>query len=1838
MSMIPLSEVEVLSAINDSIAKVVLEANGDLARVDLNVFTQKIKSLMALDSSYVSVSSLQGMYPDLVKSVESTTQSGVEGILVTYWNDDAEFIPAASSGGGFAVDDWDIIEDQDTGVRYLHLFDEGGNDLLSPLALPSMGGGGTAASDFHVTNSLPSRAFSVITGTQTVNLVFNATCTDIEDSSVELDMSMRITVNGSVVRSGVSVAQGQNTVNVAQYLAAGIENTVVLTVEDVANGTTKTLAYKITTVNYELTWNLEDFGVHGSDSVTARVVATGNGTKTLHVSIDGSERPTVPITTSGRTTTVTIPAQNHGAHAVEMWLTATVDGETVSTAHLRHIGIWTMSGSTLPVVGVYESAFSVPQLDTHPLRFFAYNPASETATVAIAEDSGTPTTVTVGRTAQTYYYRGTAEGSHTLTLQCGGASATVSVTVTDIGVDVSPITTGLIADLNPAGHTNTESNRTSFGYVDGGGTSHPLIFSNGTNVNPEGVVYPAFDWVNGGFQVDENGHTAFVVRRGCRVWLDRSFFADAGSGGKSFEVIYKSANVRDPSADIMRCYANGIGLRIKSNLATFSCDTSALTLRGCEGRITEFVADFEPATGSNLLMAIYEDGVLAKEAPYDAGATWMQSTPENFVIGSDDADVWIYRFKAYDAHLNKHEINANFIADALDVEEIVARARRNDIYTDDKSAISIQKLIAAAPNQHVIHIRSSGFPTDKDNQIPCFIEHWLGDSTAHHWWTTTDAGFVCQGTSSLNYLESRPNLDIDMTGSTIVNGDGNTLTGYAMTANSIPVKYFNLKANVASSENANNACGAEWFNRFNPLVSLAKHQDPRVRDTVEGHPVAVFYTNTGSAAVRIGNEKSQLVQPGETILLFCGDMNNSKKNFEVFGQTSAVGTDGDGIGVFCVEAMDNGYPRCLYLDSDFSGETWKHVSGSTNGQFEFRYPKKPNTPTQAMKDLFIQMQNWVCSTNPVNATGAALSPIETLYNPFTGQNETFIQDTALYRGCKFRAGLADWFDVDGLCYYYVFTEHMLGVDQRCKNTFISYEPDENGVWRFNYSKYYDSDTILGINNKGAQVLDYGMEDTDQTAAGYVYNGRTSVLWCNLRDYCGDWLADMRNALEVAGCFDHAQIGSFWRSHQRARPEALQNEDYGVKYERPYKANGTTSYLVEMLNGEKYGQREEFLLFQEVYMATKYQTAAARNNSLLLNTYAPQNMAAVPAGSYAYITPYCDMYLVMKFDNFGTVSVRAKAGVRTLVALTDGNGHYVNLNDTATQIYYSAYLKRVELPQLYTQMFSGPDLRKMIEIDLGSSEVGYENSNLSSFGINAPMLEVLNLCGLTALSNPINLSNSPFLETLLATNSGITGVTFADGAGVETAALPAITSLSARNLTQLQSFVMGTANIARIRVENTPGIDTESIVEAATTIQYGRFIGVDWHLSVPDALLRLIGKIGIDAEDNIGGSLVIIGDVEIDVLTQSELDAITAAFPDLNVTYGSVVAAHTVTFKGADNSTLYTEVVRHGADAIEPISAGYISSPTKAPTVENTYAFSGWSASLQNITADLTVTPNFISNPRRYTVRFYASDNYASAVVQTSTVAAHGSVQYTGSALTPPTSKVWGGWQSLTNDVVQDMDVLPWFIQKTAPTIFPAAGTYDYLYSDDPNDNSAYTFEEFWYLCDTLSADTNDPLAWTYFTLGDKIKMVCNTTAFSDTTIILQLEAFKHFKTADAAGWTNTVWGMVGIMNAQKAINSGNVNTGGYPASTVMRPWLNTTVYTNLPLHWQAVITQAQVLSSKGGQSSDIVSSSDYLFLRSYTEVQFGSAVPYGNEIADGADSKTFGFYTSNTARTKKSYN
>jgi len=76
-----------------------------------------------------------------------------------------------------------------------------------------------------------------------------------------------------------------------------------------------------------------------------------------------------------------------------------------------------------------------------------------------------------------------------------------------------------------------------------------------------------------------------------------------------------------------------------------------------------------------------------------------------------------------------------------------------------------------------------------------------------------------------------------------------------------------------------------------------------------------------------------------------------------------------------------------------------------------------------------------------------------------------------------------------------------------------------------------------------------------------------------------------------------------------------------------------------------------------------------------------------------------------------------------------------------------------------------------------------------------------------------------------------------------------------------------------------------------------------------------------------------------------------------------VALYTVTFKNYDGSILATVKVESGEDAVYPGSTPYRPSSTSGD-YRYTYSFSGWSASLNNITSNLTVTAKYTSS---YTV-------------------------------------------------------------------------------------------------------------------------------------------------------------------------------------------------------------------------------------------------------------------------------
>lgn len=207
-----------------------------------------------------------------------------------------------------------------------------------------------------------------------------------------------------------------------------------------------------------------------------------------------------------------------------------------------------------------------------------------------------------------------------------------------------------------------------------------------------------------------------------------------------------------------------------------------------------------------------------------------------------------------------------------------------------------------------------------------------------------------------------------------------------------------------------------------------------------------------------------------------------------------------------------------------------------------------------------------------------------------------------------------------------------------------------------------------------------------------------------------------------------------------------------------------------------------------------------------------------------------------------------------------------------------------------------------------------------------------------------------------------------------------------------------------------------------------------------------------------------------------------------------------------------------------------------------------------------------------------------------------------------------GWDGLTSNVQADLDVHALFVTPVLPDSVPSE--YDYLYSNDPADNSAYTASEFYGIL--YYGRERD-----FFAKGDKIRMVVNTRNFADTSIIMTLRSFKHFMSAERVGrFAGPYFGMIGLMNTNRQMNNVNTNVGGFPAMT-MPDFLNDVVLPGLPQFFRTMIEKITVLSSAGNTSPDIVSVDTYLTLESQAELGFNAwDVPYKNEVAEGADEVT----------------
>ena len=554
-------------------------------------------------------------------------------------------------------------------------------------------------------------------------------------------------------------------------------------------------------------------------------------------------------------------------------------------------------------------------------------------------------------------------------------------------------------------------------------------------------------------------------------------------------------------------------------------------------------------------------------------------------------------------------------------------------------------------------------------------------------------------------------------------------------------------------------------------------------------------------------------------------------------------------------------------------------------------------------------------------------------------------------------------------------------------------------------------TSLGISNTGQLVLTYGQEDIDKYANGeYVYRAAESNFFCRIRDLFADKLKGMFQICESLRAWSANDLIKQWDDAQNQFPEELWRMDVERKYIRTYRGISVDNsiagkpdptFLEPMLNGRKRYQRRQIERNNELYFATKYVSTFAKDDFIRMRFTKPEE--AIIAPDYTvYLTPYTDMYIAVEFGNTAPVTFRAKAGVEyPITRKTESDALDIVL------IYGASFIQAIgDLSKCYLREGNFSKATRLQSLTIGSNAEGYKNESLTQLALeNNKLLEYLDIRQTTELKTVVDLSNCNNLIELHAEGSGMTGVIFANGGKLEKAYLPAITSLTMKNLQYIDTFnVSNYGNLQQLVVENAPTINTYNIVNSSPLLNTIRLIGINWDESynIQDTAIlnRMMVMRGIDDGGYTVPNSVLTGYFYASVVKEKELSDYINQWKFLTINRSVLVEQFAVTFKNSDGTVLEVQYVDKGGCAVDPTKREENKlAPTIDSTVSHDFTFSHWNVlssatefDFENkVFAEITLVASYTESIRSYTIKYVSKG----VTMQESTGLYGENIPYTG---------------------------------------------------------------------------------------------------------------------------------------------------------------------------------------------------------------------------------------------------
>ena len=1389
----------------------------------------------------------------------------------------------------------------------------------------SGGGGSTNNAVLTVTNTAGWISKTIADGADCdISFAWSSLENDIPTGNGTFTLSV-----GGAVKTSYELTQGEHTINIGKYISAGT-NKVLVEIGDIY-GNARLISYTINAVSISISSYFDGTLAYTGD-ISFSYIPVGAVNKKVHFVVDGTEIGTRVVAVSGREVSYTIPAQSHGSHTFEVYFTASIDGQTVESNHLFYDLICYEEGNAAPIISVPFNTPSVKQYSSVAIPYIVYTPNIITSVVELKDGTTTMATLTVDRTQQIWSYKALNDGTENLSIVCGDTTKPVSFTVTTNEIDVNAETENLELYLSSAGRSNNEDN--------------PLEWSSGA----VSAQFTGFNLTSDGWKLDDDKNTVLRVAGDARVYIPFNIFgSDFRTTGKTVEIEFATRDVLNYDSVILSSWSGDRGIQITAQKAMLKSEQSEIFTQYKENETVRIAFTVEKKA-ENRLLAIYINGIMSGVVQYPSDDDFAQSDPVGISIGSNYCTTDIYCIRVYSNNLSRYQILDNWIADTQNIETLIERYDRNNIF-DDYGNIVTAKIPSYLPYMVLNVSKYADLPQSKgDKKTVSGV--YIDPLHPERGFSFTGAEIDVQGTSSQYY--SRKNYKIKFKGGFVV--DDKTIPTYKLRDTSMPTNEFTYKADVASSEGANNVELAKLYDDTCPVKTPPQQADGRVRQGIEGYPMLMFYGE--------GND-----------LTFLGkyNFNNDKGTGEVFGFKS---------GDESWEILQNNTEMVIWKDDNFTGDAWKT-------SFEARYPEDSTNTTN-----LAAFSTWLKSTDT--------TAVDT-------------EEEKAARIAKFKAEFADWCNVDAMLFNYIFTEMFLMVDNRAKNAFPT-RYDADGKWLI---LPYDYDTAIGINNEGELKFGYELEDTDLVNGNNVYNGQDSVLYVNMRLAFADEIMAMYKTLRTGDIFSYEEIEKRFEEHQSAWGEAVFNEDARFKYIDPLVNEGNSTYL-PMLQGSKAEQRKWWLYNRFRYLDSKYNAGDTLEDYIMLRSYAVADIE---------VTPYADIYATAKFDSALVQKRALRGGSVTLENPLSGG------RDAVISIYSASQLSSIgDLSGLKAGMADFSKAVKLSNLKVGDASEGYDNPNLTSLTIgNLALLRTLDVRNCSALTQAVDVSGCTNIENVYFDGTATTGVTLPNGGILKVLHLPStVTNLTILNQKQLTDFTMPSfANVSTLRIENTPIVDTRSIINQIQANSRVRLVGVDWTASNASEILALMDKLdtfrGLDENGNNLDDAVVSGVIHINALTADELSEMNARYPNITIDYKTIK----VYVRFYDGNALLSESLYAEGDTIVAPNA-----PTKESTAQYDYPFKGWSIDGENVVEvgvagkeSVTYYALFDEQLRYYTVRFLNGDE----VLQTSQVAYGEMPVYTGAEPTPEVDYAFVGWTPSIAVVTGNVDYVAQFVYTKSVT-------------------------------------------------------------------------------------------------------------------------------------------------------------------------------------------------------------